>query len=484
MDTYNNNFGKLTENGLERDTKEKMNKKIRIYSYNSRGFDQIKQKFCMELMNSTATHFPILCNQENFILKGNAHLIKNALPDCHVIIKPATKIHSEGRPINGMFIAIPTSLRSITRDISPNHNRIQAVLLETDENTMMIVNVYFPADPKTKQYYNDHDLEDLLATIENLIDAHPCQDVIIGGDLNCDFSKHNGRLERLKTFLTTNSMNIACEFFQLDFTHEFEMNDVTYTSAIDHFLWNRNLTRRILCSGVLHSINNTSDHSPIYCDVDKGISLMKKARKENTKYTRVHIKDMNLEDWETYRNTLQVRLERLKPPECADCRDIHCGDQNHHLQIDTYVESIVEAIDISIKSVVGFKRINRINKKISPGWSDLVRPHHENAMFWNAVWKSAGKPLNNSLHNIMKRTRNLYHYAIRKCKRTVEHLKKDKLLNKCMSGNNNIFEEIRKMRKTVDHTPDKIDGYNNSAKRFGDVYQKLYNSTNDKTKTK
>ena len=115
-------------------------------------------------------------------------------------------------------------------------------------------------------------------------------------------------------------MSIACEFFQLDFTDEFEKNVVTYTSTIDHFLWNRNLTRKILCSGVLHSINNTSDHSPIYCDVDKGISLMKKARKENTNYRRVHIKDMNLEDWETYRNTLQVRLERLKPPECADCR--------------------------------------------------------------------------------------------------------------------------------------------------------------------
>ena len=150
MDTYNNNFGKLTENGLERDTKEKMNKKIRIYSYNSRGFDQIKQKFCMELMNSTATHFPILCNQENFILKGNAHLIKNALPDCHVIIKPATKIHSEGRPINGMFIAIPTSLRSITRDISPNHNRIQAVLLETDKKYHDDCQCLFPSRSQYK----------------------------------------------------------------------------------------------------------------------------------------------------------------------------------------------------------------------------------------------------------------------------------------------------------------------------------------------
>ena len=62
------------------DAKE-VTKNIRVYSYNSRGFDEIKQKFCMELLNKDEEYFPVLCNQENFVLKGNAHIIKNAMID-------------------------------------------------------------------------------------------------------------------------------------------------------------------------------------------------------------------------------------------------------------------------------------------------------------------------------------------------------------------------------------------------------------------
>ena len=45
--------------------------------------------------------------------------------------------------------------------------------------------------------------------------------------------------------------------------------------------------------------------------------------------------------------------------------------------------------------------------KVVPGWSEAVKPFREDAMFWHAVWKSSGKPLNNSIHHTMKRTRNL-----------------------------------------------------------------------------
>ena len=55
---------------------------LRIYSYNSRGFDQIKQQVCRELLDSKDNKFnSILCNQENFVLKGNSHKIRQALPD-------------------------------------------------------------------------------------------------------------------------------------------------------------------------------------------------------------------------------------------------------------------------------------------------------------------------------------------------------------------------------------------------------------------
>ena len=63
------------------------------------------------------------------------------MPDFHIIFKPAIKDHLEGRPKNGMFIALPSNLKGNVEDISPNNSRIQAILLETESKNIMIVNV-------------------------------------------------------------------------------------------------------------------------------------------------------------------------------------------------------------------------------------------------------------------------------------------------------------------------------------------------------
>ena len=107
-------------------------KNIRLLSYNSRGFGLVTQQFCRNLLNMDNNVIPIICNQENFILKGNDYIIRKALPEFHVIFKPATKEHLEGRPKNGMFIALPVNLRNKVKDISPNSSRVQAMVLDTD----------------------------------------------------------------------------------------------------------------------------------------------------------------------------------------------------------------------------------------------------------------------------------------------------------------------------------------------------------------
>ena len=110
-------------------------------------------------------------------------------------------------------------------------------------------------------------------------------------------------------------------------------------------------------------------------------------------------------------------LSQVSVPRCLDCRDVHCSDSCHFLDIDVYTKDIFSAIDRCIENVAKKQRNNIPKAKVVPGWSELVRPFCDQAKFWNAVWISAGKPLNCVLHNIMKRTRNQYHYAIRKCKR-------------------------------------------------------------------
>ena len=68
------------------------------------------------------------------VLKGNdSRKNRKALYEYHVYIKPAIKHNFDGGPIKGMFIGVPKNLRSISKDISPSNDRIQAILLETGD---------------------------------------------------------------------------------------------------------------------------------------------------------------------------------------------------------------------------------------------------------------------------------------------------------------------------------------------------------------
>ena len=122
-------------------------------------------------------------------------------------------------------------------------------------------------------------------------------------------------------------------------------------------------------------------------------------------------------------------------------------------------------------------------KKSKPaiiGWKENVQPHKDTAMFWNAVWISAGRPINTALHKVMKRTRNIYHYQIRKSRKITECVRRNALLDACINNNGDIFKEIRKLRKTPAAMSSVIDGKSTNIEgHFAEVYGKLYNTCND-----
>ena len=114
------------------------------------------------------------------------------------------------------------------------------------------------------------------------------------------------------------------------------------------------------------------------------------------------------------------------------------------------------------------------------GWKDDVRPYRDNAHFWHQVWKSCGRPLNCEVHNIMKRTRNIYHYQFKKCKRAEEMVKKNKLLDACLNGGGDIFQEIKQIRNTRQVAATTIDDVKeNIPDHFRTIYSDLYNSVDD-----
>ena len=134
------------------------------------------------------------------------------------------------------------------------------------------------------------------------------------------------------------------------------------------------------------------------------------------------------------------------PVDAFACRNIHCEDPEHKLQIDTFVEEILEllneagleALPHSKPSLNG----NSKRKKLA-GWKEFVEPFQESARFWHSIWISAGKPINTELHQIMKRTRNKYHYQIRRCRRIEEFIRNRKIVENCLDDDMDLFKEIK-----------------------------------------
>ena len=146
------------------------------------------------------------------------------------------------------------------------------------------------------------------------------------------------------------------------------------------------------------------------------------------------------------------------------------------------LHSLGFATDIQIpkpKSVNPNPNPNKPAKNTIPKWNEKITPYKEDAYFWHSVWTSAGKPFNNNVHMIMKRTRNTYHLKIRKNKRMLNRIKKNTLF-KAYLANNNLFTEIRRQRKCNRVYANTIDGHNNDIpSHFAKMYKRLYNCVDD-----
>lgn len=185
------------------------------------------------------------------------------------------------------------------------------------------------------------------------------------------------------------------------------------------------------------------------------------------------------------------RLINLKIPESVVyCNNVHCTDGNHKHDITEHLSIVLDILMESGYDTIPQDSNNKNNKKKKfqekiAGWKEFVEPLQDQAYFWHSIWRSAGKPLNTELHQVMKSTRNKYHYQIRKCRRMETMIKNSKLLENCLQNDTNLFTEIKKSRNTGSNFATKIDGKTGSdiPDVFGDVYKNLFNTVNDQENT-
>ena len=117
-----------------------------------------------------------------------------------------------------------------------------------------------------------------------------------------------------------------------------------------------------------------------------------------------------------------------------------------------------------------------------PGWNENVAPAKKDALFWHSVWMSLGRPKAGGLYQVMRWTRNKFHYAVRKAKRMAGTMKAKKLLLAAEEGNLALMKEMRNTlgKKNNEQTvPESLDGndtHDAILERFRECYEELYNS--------
>ena len=381
-----------------------------------------------------------------------------------------------------MFIAVPDAYKNIVDDVSPDYWRLQAVILKCGNSRILLVNSYFPVDPRTKTF-DEAELLETLDHIRNVFDKNEFNHILWTGDINTDFLRNTGHVNVVKNFIEEFSFQPSWQLFNVDFTNYHEVNGVSCTSTIDHFFWDPHMTDKIVDSGVIHHPSNLSDHSPIYCTIDTEKLEIDPVTQKIQQPPKPSWKKSSNEEKENFVQELHSLLSEVSVSEdIVSCKNVHCKDPNHIKATDDLIIAVLESVDkAASESLHKVNGKSREKKSPKPGWSESVKPYKENAYFWHQVWQSADKPINTQLHTIMKKTRNKYHYQIRKCKKAENAVRRNRLLDACLNGNGDIFKEIKSLRKSSPVVASSMDGKNEKVEEhFKEIYEDLYNSVDDK----
>ena len=317
-------------------------------SWNSRGSSELKLEYLKKIVSyeTVGRKIPILCNQENLILKVNSYRLSQAVPGFHFIINLAIKeTQDHERPKNCMFIGIPDVYRSCVEDISPGHWRVQAVILSDNSFRTLLINSYFPFDKR------EHgceivliELEETISVIKNVIRNSNCDSVIWAGDINADYTRNTPHSRTVKESVEEMDLVTAWDKFHVDCTCTYVKEGVTFLSTLDHFYMSKKASENVLDAGVMHHPNNASDHEPIYC-VFKSVFIAKTSSQTSAFHPRPSRRMASQQEKERYKYQLDTNLGNIAiSTQVSECHNPHCNEEEHLEAIDWYAAQLLEAV--------------------------------------------------------------------------------------------------------------------------------------------
>ena len=130
----------------------------------------------------------------------------------------------------GVLLLFGIYLSNIKKLITCISNRVYGLLYGENDSLTMLLYEYMPCDKNT----DDHIFINVLNTISQLLYKHnPCH-IIIGGDINVDFSRSNPNTRVLSDFITDFNLYTCIDLPNTNTPYTF-INNNNSTSRIDLF---------------------------------------------------------------------------------------------------------------------------------------------------------------------------------------------------------------------------------------------------------
>ena len=449
-----------------------MDPSLKISSYNCQG---AKWKNCDYLVE-TFYNCDILFLQETWLYNFQHSHFKSVLPECQyhaVSAMDDADVHRLGRPFGGVAILWHQKLVMSFVPIKTNTQRICAVHVKSDNINCVFASVYMPNDDNTNTNFNI--FGDVLYELSSIVALYDNCDFIIGGDFNIDYKRIDSRnLSLFKHFIRDEEFICATESFSYtDYTRE----DTNHNrSFLDHFLFSRYV--RHTNFNVAHDGHNLSDHHPISIKTMYNVRL---TDVDNSSYQIMNwnkASDINIQNYQAH---LDHYLSYFSIPESIkNCNNLLCNAHND--EILKILDDFVNIMIISANDTIPTQTI-KYNKKGIPGWNSHVKQFKDASIFWNDMWKQAGKPVSGQLAEERRLARIRYHWAIKQVKRQKDNILLDKtakqLLNKSYREFWSTIKRLQCYDKTKSNVVDDACTDSDIVGKFCDKYAELYNSVTD-----
>ena len=177
----------------------------------------------------------------------------------------------------------------------------------------------------------------------------------------------------MKKTVDNSNLLVTWESSPVDFTCTSERDGNTITSILDHFFISEQLAGTIQSAGVIHHIENSSDHEPVYCVLSSfdlsSTSIQVAAPKSHPSYKNASQEEKNLHEL-----TLNRKLEAIMvPTQLSECKDLHCRREEHMEAVDWSTLQVMEAIQVAGEETLPYPKAGRGGRKVTSGFNDKVK---------------------------------------------------------------------------------------------------------------